>query len=315
MALGAAELTKFTAVCFYVIWLLLWVICIFVLRRSRNVNASICSLPITLGYMVTLFVTSVAVINCGYAFNGSFIPLGDYLFVSTLLRSGPQDTRATGNRFANTWLSAIPIPLPMDYVQGIDLQRLDFEKERNTSYLAGEIRQRGWWYYYLYGFMVKVPVGTIILLAWAALLALCRWSQTISSMDTIFLWLPPLTIGAFVSSQTGFSHHFRYVLAVFPFLFVAMAGVGCPLSTTRWHIRGPICALLLWSSISSLLVFPHSLSYFNDIVGGPANGHKHMINSNLDWGQDLWFLRDWVEKHPVCGLCPWRTTTISTIGT
>jgi len=59
-----------------------------------------------------------------------------------------------------------------------------------------------------------------------------------------------------------------------------------------------VLALLLWSVGSSLHVYPHSLSYFNELAGGPDNGHRHLLDSNIDWGQDLLFLKEWVESHP-----------------
>ncbi len=49
---------------------------------------------------------------------------------------------------------------------------------------------------------------------------------------------------------------------------------------------------------SSLWEYPHSLSYFNELAGGPENGSEYLVDSNIDWGQDLLFLRDWLKKHP-----------------
>ena len=45
-------------------------------------------------------------------------------------------------------------------------------------------------------------------------------------------------------------------------------------------------------------VFPHSLSYFNEIAGGPLGGAEHLLHSNLDWGQDLVQLKAWLDDHP-----------------
>jgi hypothetical protein len=49
---------------------------------------------------------------------------------------------------------------------------------------------------------------------------------------------------------------------------------------------------------SSLWVYPHSLSYFNELVGGPRYGYRHLNNSNIDWNQDLLYLGRWYEEHP-----------------
>ncbi len=42
-----------------------------------------------------------------------------------------------------------------------------------------------------------------------------------------------------------------------------------------------------WFLASSLWIYPHSLSYFNESIGGPLNGPDHLLGSNVDWGQDL----------------------------
>ena len=55
---------------------------------------------------------------------------------------------------------------------------------------------------------------------------------------------------------------------------------------------------LIWLIGSSAYYYPHSLSYFNELVGGPTGGHAHLLNSNTDWGQDLLYLKRWLDKHP-----------------
>ena len=124
----------------------------------------------------------------------------------------------------------------------------------------------------------------------------------------------------FVSSQTGINEHMRYVLPIFPFFFIWIGRVRpCLLAfnqsfrKNRRMIAGLLSlASLLWIVSSSLYYYPHSLSYFNELIGGPRNGWKHLANSNIDWGQDLLFLRKWVESHPeakplqiVCPLAIW----------
>lgn len=57
-------------------------------------------------------------------------------------------------------------------------------------------------------------------------------------------------------------------------------------------------ALLAGSVASSMSQYPHALSYFNEVAGGPWNGPAHLVNSNVDWGQDLYYLKQWLEDHP-----------------
>ena len=55
-------------------------------------------------------------------------------------------------------------------------------------------------------------------------------------------------------------------------------------------------ALLGWHAIESIKVAPDFLAYFNELAGGPANGYRHLVDSSLDWGQDLPKLKEWLVR-------------------
>jgi hypothetical protein len=59
-------------------------------------------------------------------------------------------------------------------------------------------------------------------------------------------------------------------------------------------------ALACWLAVSSLSSHPHYLSYFNEIAGGPGNGWRWLLDSNIDWGQDDEYVRNvYVPRSPV----------------
>ena len=100
--------------------------------------------------------------NLGFGFEGTLRPLGELHFVSDLFSgetSGGQASPQSTNRLAGTWYASIPSPFPKIYLLGIDLQQRDFEHYGRPSYLRGEWRDHGWWYYYLYAVAIKVPLG------------------------------------------------------------------------------------------------------------------------------------------------------------
>jgi hypothetical protein len=182
-------------------------------------------------------------------------------------------------------------------VLGIDRAKMDLDKGW-WSYLRGQWSQRGWWYYYLYAAAIKVPLGTWLLGILATLLTMLKKAYRASPWDEIILLAPGVALFAFVSSQTGFSHHLRYALPAFPFAFIWCSKVA---QSIELHHRGVAIVgggALAWSIVSSLAVYPHSLSYFNELVGGPKNGHWHLDKSNTDWGQDVFFLKKWYDAHP-----------------
>jgi hypothetical protein len=46
-------------------------------------------------------------------------------------------------------------------------------------------------------------------------------------------------------------------------------------------------------------VAPRYLQYFHELAGGPAGGHRWLVDSNLDWGQDLIRLRRYMEQRGI----------------
>jgi hypothetical protein len=239
-------------------------------------------------------------INAGYGFEGSFQRLADYRFVSSTLAGPDNESRGTGrggNRFRETILASLPVPFPRNYVLGIDLQRREFEVRR-WSYLGGAWRLGGWWYYYLYALAVKMPLGVWILVTVALGRKVLTPDARLPRRDELALLVPAVAVFVFVSSQTGINHHLRYVLPAFPFLYVWT----CTGAVAGGRARGPlatvVAAALAWSVAGSLYVYPHSLAYFNESVGGPRSGHAHLIDSNIDWGQDLLYLKRWLQTHP-----------------
>ena len=211
-----------------------------------------------------------------------------------------QRSPARVNRFRGTFLGTVPVPLPAHYVLGFDDQMFDVDSGRCYAYLRGELRRgEGWWYYYLYCALVKGPLGTLFLVAAAALATLLARSCRKDAISETTLILPMLLFFVSVSSQTGLNAHFRYVLPAFPFAFVFVGRLGRLWSSRRYIWKVFIVAALAGNAVSVLRVHPNYLTYFNEAAGGPLHGLEHLADSNIDWGQGLVALHDWlVENAP-----------------
>ncbi len=281
--LGLAELSKTSWTILFVLWPLLWTIQQISNRRADSVTESD-ALPVSfrgqLLQLSTMILTAICVVNFCYGFDGTCTSLKEFTFVSQTL-SGSEDP---GNRFKDSWLGSIPVPMPKQYVSGLDLQKRDFEDYPQSSYMLGEWKNGGWWYYYLYCVLVKVPHGTqlLLLVATLSLGRLVRLSGK-SYISLAVLLLPALTLFAIVSSQLEFNHHFRYVLPAFGAAFVLIGGV----QRIRWFpCRVFLGLCLVFSIVSMARNYPHHLAYFNELSGGPEQGAELLMGSNYDWGQD-----------------------------
>ncbi len=290
--MGLALLTKTTWLLLLVYWPAVWVA--WRLFGGAAIERGGRALLWESGQLALAIVLGLHVLNLGYLYDGSFRRLGDYRFISRALGGIP--TSPDGNRFRETPLAALPIPLPAQYVIGADVQKQDFERHP-PSFFRGRIHERGFWYYYLYALAVKVPLGTWLLAIVALVFKLTRRERLCPRRDEFVLLAPFGIFLAIVSAETDYSAHFRYALPILPYLFVwiGQTGAAC-LRSTPWSLA--VAAGLGWSVVSTLGVAPHWLSYFNEAVGGPTRGHEHLANSNLDWGQDLLYLREWLADHP-----------------
>lgn len=319
--LGVAQLSKTTLILLYPLWPLLW--CIY--RASSPSKQTIHAWLMQASMLIMAEAVSIYILNAGYAFEGSMLPLRSYNFASQLLTSsscrtdsvpegGIKKTEAfRTNRFLTSFLGKLPVPLPKDYLIGIDLQQRDFEGGTFASYLGGQFSDHGWWYFYLYSIALKEPIGTLMLGCAVILYWLRGARRTAGWHDELALLFPTLFVLAVASSKSGFSHHMHYILFCFPFIYIWIGQVvsAKPVSSTvvpsllwrRCDTRHSLLAvivipvLLMWSILSSLWSYPHSLSYFNEFVGGPNGGSAHLLYSNIDWGQDLYYLRRWIERH------------------
>jgi hypothetical protein len=293
LTLGLAELTKLTWLVLYPVWPAIWLVRALTTTRGRGEGRRQAT-QITVIILISLYV-----INAAYGFDGTFSRLGSYRFVSRAL-AGPReewkDRHSGGNRFAGGLIGEIPIPLPRHLLGGLDLQKRDFEVGM-LSYLHGERRHGGWWYFYLYALAVKEPLGTWCLVGLAAVCSLSRrygpgWREEFT------LLAPAAAVLVLVSSQTGFSRYLRYALPIFPFLFIWASKVTLAI---QWRNRAVVvltAVSLAWSIASSLAVYPLSMSYFNELAGGPIGGHRYLIDASIDWGQDMFRLKEWIDAHP-----------------
>ena len=298
-SLGVLLLTKTTWIILAAIWPALWLIHSISTRLHRE-HLAVQRNPPSVVQLICVVLIGLYVVNVGFGFEGSFQSLRDYTFVSRTLAGDDSVTEGGrgGNRFQGSWVGWLPVPIPKNYVVGIDLQKLDFEQGL-PSYLFGRWSEHGWWYYYLVCGLLKSPVGVWLLGIIAASLSIWRIRHSgRAAIDELVLLLPAIVLFVLVSSQTGVNRHFRYVLPALPFLFIWTGKVACITRFPRRIVGHVVLAALTWFATSSLWIYPHSLSYFNEVAGGPRRGHRYLLHSNLDSGQDVFYMRQWCHQNP-----------------
>lgn len=168
------------------------------------------------------------------------------------------------------------------------------------GFLCGNHSNNGWWYYYLLAFFLKTPISAMLLIAGAFVVFLMKKGKN-ALASTIFLLIPPAII-VFFFSMNPKCIGLRYVLPAYPFLFV-FAGSAAPILLSKKILTILFSSLIVWYIGTSIYIHPHYLAYFNEIAGGPDQGYKYFVDSNLDWGQDLKGLGRYMRKHGISKVC------------
>lgn len=166
------------------------------------------------------------------------------------------------------------------------------------SFFAGEYRLGGFLLYFPFCFLVKSSVAVLLLMA-IGLWRVTRWSSR-RAQEPRFGWkrlsqdgrYDVLVIGLFaiVFSLTSLLSSLnigqRHLLPLYPLLFVLLGGV-VP-KPPKTSLRTTIAVLILVGChvAHTLWVFPNYLSYFNVMIPR-EKAHQWLVDSNLDWGQDL----------------------------
>jgi hypothetical protein len=195
-------------------------------------------------------------------------------------------------RVAYSLAERFPVPAPAYFAELAWLQR--YARSGHASFLMGEYGRSGWWFYFPVAFVIKTPIPVLILLL-ATVYQSIRHKR-LAHQEAYFLVVPAALF--FVSSMfSSIDIGYRNILPVLPLLFIYMGQVATRAAGRL--ARGALLVLCAWCVLGTVLLSPHYLAYFNELVGGPSNGYKYLVDSNLDWGQDLKHLKRYLDSRDV----------------
>jgi hypothetical protein len=307
LAIGLALVSKFTAAYLFILLPLLTLTHWLSQRRAQDNRKWLESCIIHTPILINTFFIILA---AGYLGNGWGSPLSAYEFKSDLFITLQE---AAGK------LAHIPLPFPKPFIEGLDWVKF-FEGAslgRGPGYLFGELSRDPFPNYYFWVFWYKVPIGILLMLGWAVVESALRAlrQRRLSSSES----LPLLTalffmvyFNYFCNAQMGI----RHLLVIFPAFYVF---TGITLSKGFYpaaanepanRINPLPCWLLLtlracavtilmfWAALSVASHYPHLTAYFNEMAGKPIHYYRILADSNLEWGQNNFFVDRYKKAHP-----------------
>lgn len=188
--------------------------------------------------------------------------------------------------------------LPEAYLYGL-AYTLHAAKERR-AFLNGRYSMTGWWYFFPYAVLVKTPLPLFLILVLALFGAVLSARGEPALGRTAPLGVLLLVYWAVALRSTLNIGH-RHILPTYPAMFI-LAGAAVYWFRTRYRVVwGALAAGLVWFVVESLSIRPHYLAYFNQVAGGPGRAYRHLVDSSLDWGQDLLGLKRWLVQNGLEG--------------
>jgi len=303
ISFGLAELCKFSVILLIPFFLFLsftwWLI------KSGNLKQ-------TLKILISVFVIGYLLIGLVYQYHvWNYPPERQARDTEFLLTSTPFPFL----RKILVWASIKPVLRPFaEYFLGLALV---FQRAAggNTTYFLGEVSAAGWKNYFPVVYSIKEPLAFHILTIIALLFVAWQikkpfWIDFLSrAKNWIKNHFPEFSMISFiflywiVSLKSNLNIGVRHLLPVFPFTMILVSkGIMDLLKEPFLKIKYAILILLIfWQAISVISIYPHFLTYFNELVGGSDKGYIYTVDSNLDWGQDLKRLKKWADKNLPAG--------------
>ena len=288
---GMAAITKFSSIAIFISWSLIGLVW---LLNEKPLCGGDGAKTLTragkLIFLATLTIamtfTTFALVWAAYGFRFDAIPAANaqWSYADVMSPNPPVLLRRLVSFVSEFHL------LPDAWIYG---QLYNLTYLRRAAFLLGNFSDNGFWFYFPVALLVKTPMPALVLIALAVmnLLALRRSDK----MERAILWIPVivyLTLAIWARMNIGV----RHILPIFPFLFV-LAGesaAGLWAGRSRWK-KSLLVFLGAWAFWNFIGSYPNYLSFFNEAAGGSRNGHKILVDSNLDWGQDLKGLKSWMD--------------------
>jgi 4-amino-4-deoxy-L-arabinose transferase-like glycosyltransferase len=278
--------------------------------RTWHVSSQAGQIGVLLGSILVQAMIVVATIWAAFGFRySSYNPrLGDYTYRGALWERALARPGFVSDCFVFARDHRL---LPEAYLYSLAAMQSDVQTRK--AFLNGQYSYHGWRRFFPYAFVVKTPLTLLAVVVLSAAAAAVKWRRTarekkektekkgwtIPAKEALYTTAPLwMLLGVYwlwaITSSLNIGH--RHILPTYPPLLVLAGGAAYWLTTKSKAVGAVVIAALLALAAESVYRWPNYIAYFNQLTGGPANGYKHLVDSSLDWGQDLPSLKRWLEQ-------------------
>lgn len=144
----------------------------------------------------------------------------------------------------------------------------------HPSFLLGELRLTGWWYFFPVVLFYKTPLAFLLLCLAIPWLGRRAWLPSACGLLLLLVVMPSrINLGI------------RHLLPIYPLLAIGAGLVLWECLRNRSVLRYVGGILLGWQFIATGLAHPDYFAYFNELALGEPEEIR--VDSDLDWGQNV----------------------------
>jgi 4-amino-4-deoxy-L-arabinose transferase-like glycosyltransferase len=173
--------------------------------------------------------------------------------------------------------------------------------QARSAFLAGDYSVVGWVSFFPLAFWWKSTLALLVALVLGVPALRRRWMNPAVRIGGDLTAVAPLLVFFTLYWAFSLASHLnigrRHILPVYPVLFILIGGLAAPGLSASWRRHAVLALLVAAQLAANVRIAPHYLAFFNALAGGPANGHRLLVDSSLDWGQDLPGLAAWLREH------------------
>jgi Dolichyl-phosphate-mannose-protein mannosyltransferase len=276
--------------------------------KSRAAKARACSILIVAYVLVTAFLvwTAYEFRYSAFADHGA---AGEIFYKFKSIRECC--SHLGGKGAVIEWLSIHRL-LPEAYLYGAAFLLMHLSR---YEFWNGAYSTDGWTLFFPYCFLVKTPLPVLALAGTSGAIGIRRAMKGLAASrlyETVPLWCLILVFSATSLLSTLNIGH-RHILPLYPALFILCGSAAGWMRSEKLWLRGLFVVLVSLFVVETGRAYPHYLAYFNQITGR-THAYRHLVDSSLDWGQDLPGLKQWLARHGWDG-SPERRVYLTYFGT
>lgn len=167
----------------------------------------------------------------------------------------------------------------------------------SSTFILGHFSDKSISWYFPVAWLIKTPLPIIIMFLGGLIALIKRFKANIW---VYLLLLTPIVIYWVVTLKGSLNIGIRHLMPTVPFvlLFIGYQIKGIVNNDKLTWQKITVGFLVIWMVVGSIISYPNYLSYFNELTIG-RNRYDLLIDSSLDWGQDLKRLAKWVDKNKI----------------